>query len=475
MARSLSDARELSVQMKTKPEASRESGRVNTRTGPTRVRWVILGLIFLLSMVTYLDRVNISIATRHITSTYGLSDVDMGKVFSAFILAYGLFQVPGGWLADRFGPRSVLTAAVVWWSAFTALTALAADIFPFSLIPPLWSLVFVRFCLGAGEAAAWPTFNRTIANWMAAKDRAFATSVPLAGGGLGAALTPPFIAWLMLTYGWKESFYVCAVLGLFVGMMWFWYVRDIPEQHPHVNGKEVRIIRGDTEPIPQGPVPSPLSGSGPAASPIPWRAILTEVNVWLLFASAMTCGYLVYIYMTWFYVYLVEERGMTLMQGSIYTTGPFIAISVMTPIGGLLCDKAAKRFGKTLGRRLISMGGMSAAAVALFIGIKVSNINLAIIGLSLGAGGIYFALSSHWATTIDIAKEHAGTVSGFMNWGGNMGGMVSPILTPILAREWGWTPALEIAGAIILVGTLLWLFIRPEERVGTRNSLHRRK
>ena len=134
-------------------------------------------------MVTYLDRVNVSIAAQHMMSAYNLSAVQMGKIFSAFILAYALFQVPGGWLADKLGPRVVLAGAVIWWSAFTGLTAVAVRVFPLSLLPAISSLVLVRFALGMGEAAAWPNFNRTIANWMAPRDRAFASSVPLAGGG----------------------------------------------------------------------------------------------------------------------------------------------------------------------------------------------------------------------------------------------------------------------------------------------------
>src|SRR5258706_5448621 len=195
---------------------------------PSVVRWKILALMLLVSMVTYLDRVNVSIAAKHIMSAYSLSQVEMGKVFSAFILAYGLFQVPGGWLGDRYGSRIVLTAAVIWWSAFTALTGVIADVLPITLMPVMWSLAISRFALGMGEAAAWPNFNRTIANWIPPQERAFASSVPLTGGSLGASLTPPLIAWLMLAFGWKESFYACGIIGLGVAALWFWYVRDPP-------------------------------------------------------------------------------------------------------------------------------------------------------------------------------------------------------------------------------------------------------
>jgi len=465
LARDKACAVKLRTRMKPLPSRAGLEATTGATVTATNVRWVVLSLMFILSMVTYLDRVNISIAARYMTVAYGLTDVQMGKIFSAFILAYGLFQLPGGWLGDRYGPRIVLTAAIVWWSIFTALTAVVADAVPRSVLPVVVSLFSVRFLMGAGEAAAWPNFNRTIANWMAVKDRALASSLPLAGGGLGAALTPPFIAWVMLTYGWKGSFYLCGLIGIVAAVAWYLYARDTPEKHPGVNAAELKAIRSGSGSAMISADASPHLFTRPHAPRTPWRAIFTEPNVWLLFCSAATCGYLVYIYMTWFYVYLVEARGLSRMRGSFYTAGPFIAIALMTPIGGVLGDRVTRRFGKTVGRRLVSMAGMFIAGLAVFSGVLVTDIHIAIIGLSIGGGAIYFALSSHWAATIDISKEHAGTVSGVMNWGGNIGGMASPILTPILARKLGWAPALEIAGLIILVGGTLWLFIKPERQL----------
>lgn len=421
----------------------------------SRVRWNILGLMVLVSMITYLDRLNIAIAAPQIMSEYHLSSTDMGKIFSAFILAYGLFQLPSGWLADRFGPRAVLSFALIWWSAFTALTACVLYVVPSSLIPAVVTLGITRFCLGMGESAAWPSFNRAIASWIPTKERALAASLPLAGGGLGATATPPLIASLMVAYGWRNPFYVSTVVGIAAAAAWYFYVRNSPSDHPGVSLPEKALIES-------GRKENELASDGkPMATP--WKRIFSEPNVWLLFLTNLCAGYAIYIYLTWFYTYLVQYRHLTFVKGSLYTTGPFIAITVMTPLGGWLCDRAARRFGTTSGRRMIAIGGMSFAAVALFLGARLPGIILSIFAFSLGAGFIFFALSAHWATTIDITKQFAGTVAGVMNWGGNTGGMISPILTPYLAKRFGWIPALEFAALILLAGSLVWFFIRPEK------------
>jgi len=440
--------------MKPSASAGIRTDAVSTELG-SRVRWNVLALMVLVSMITYLDRLNIAIAAPQIMSEYHLTSTDMGKIFSAFIFAYGLFQLPSGWFADRFGPRLVLSFALIWWSAFTALTAFILYLVPPSLIPAVVTLVIVRFCLGMGESAAWPSFNRTIANWIPSSERALAASLPLAGGGLGATVTPPLIASLMVVYGWRNPFYVSTAVGIAAAGAWYYYVRNNPSEHPGVNRVEMALIqsgRKETEPPPESGV-----------STTPWKRILSEPNVWLLFLTNFCAGYAIYIYLTWFYTYLVEYRHLNFVRGSLYTMGPFIAITIMTPLGGLLCDRAAKRFGVTSGRRVIAIGGMSFAAIALYSGTRLPGINLSIFAFSLGAGFIFFALSAHWATTIDITKQYAGTVSGVMNWGGNTGGMISPILTPYLARRFGWSPALEIAAFVLLAGSIVWLLIQPEK------------
>src|SRR4029077_17453810 len=206
---------------------------------PTRVRWFLVFWLFVLSAVSYLDRVNISIAGGSIVDAYHLTDVQMGKFFSGLVAGDALFQTVGGRLADRFGPRIVLTAGVLWWGIFTALTALvSANIRGAPLL-----FVVVRFLLGAGEAVIYPAANQFVARWIPVSERGIANGWIFAGVGAGAGLPPPLITYLMTHYGWRSSFWVCAIIGLLAGGVWFLAARDNPAQHPKVSAAELTTIQ----------------------------------------------------------------------------------------------------------------------------------------------------------------------------------------------------------------------------------------
>src|SRR5579864_2376859 len=204
----------------------------------TRVRWFLVFWLFVLSAVSYLDRVNISIAGGSIVDAYHLSEVQLGKVFSAMLVGYALFQTVGGRLADRFGPRFVLTAGVVWWGIFTALTALV----PAQIADALFLFIAVRFCLGAGEAVIYPSANQFVARWIPIGERGLANGWIFAGVGAGAGLTPPLITYLMVHYGWRSSFWVCALIGFVAGAIWYLAARDTPSQHSSVAREELATI-----------------------------------------------------------------------------------------------------------------------------------------------------------------------------------------------------------------------------------------
>ncbi len=482
---------------------------------PSRVRWRILFLLLLISIITYIDRVNISVTARQMMPALGLTDLQMGQIFSAFVFGYALFQVPGGWLGDRWGPRRVLTFAVIWWSIFTALTAIAPTLPLANLIGIMGSLMVVRFLIGIGEAAALPNFNRAVANWHPPQERGLGIGITIGGIGVGSAMTPPVTAWIMVNFGWQTAFYAAGGLGIVIALLWYWYATDFPRQHSHVNNAEAELIEGSgaTTSLPTAlegragkawgtvhdsftdleksdwPHPaSPGNGNGTgekksfptAAGPgeksnpvkktpsphseattVPWKAILTTPTVWWLTISYTCLGYVAYVYMSWFYLYLVNVRGFAILQGAFFASAPFIAMAVFCPLGGWVTDRLVEKYGINRGRAFVGGTGMCLAALSIIIGANVEAPYVAIGFLSLGAGWLYFTVGPFWSSTTDLSKPYAGTLSGMMNTGANLGGTLSPTLTPWLAETFGWSVSLGIAAGMALLGGLCWMFIQP--------------
>lgn len=417
-------------------------------TGITSIRWLILALLFLTSVVTYIDRVNISVTARHMMPAFGFTNQQMGWVFSAFVAGYALFQIPGGWLADRWGARAVLTGALIWWSLCTAFTALVATSPLADVLGLVGALILVRFALGVGEAVALPCFNRAVANWMPADARGVGIGIAIGGIGLGSAMTPPLAAWVMVNWGWQTVFYLSTIVGLIMGLLWWTLSRDNPAQHPWVQGKDRALIETSQ-------VATPTT--------VPWYALRNTRTIWWLVLSYSCLGYVAYLYLSWFYLYLVNVRGFSVLQGGLYASTPFLAMLIGCPLGGWVTDRLATQHGITAGRAMAGTTGMTLAGCAVAIGGFIDSPVIGIASLSIGAGCLYFAVGAYWASTTDLSKTHAGTLSGIMNTGANIGGAISPSLTPWIAAQWGWPVSLATAGAVALVGALLWLWIKPGE------------
>lgn len=399
----------------------------------------ILPYLFLLSVVTYLDRVNISIAAPSIRTEFGIDAVRMGVIFSAFVVGYMLFQIPGGWVGDRFGHKRTLIWCLVLWSVFTGMTPLAGHPLLTSLIGLLPGLWILRFLVGLGEAAAYPCANGIIGDWFAPHQRGLAAGVMFAGIGVGSALTPPFVAWCVLHFGWRSAFYVCAVVGIFLAAALHF---AIPSQQAsqHVSRQQ--------------------------QTPTPWKQILTTPQVWLLVSSIFFFGYITYVYFFWFYPYLVDIRKISVLRSSLFTALPFLMMAISAPLGGAISDRLVSRLGKTRARRRVAMAGLIAAGVLIPCGATINSAYGAIACLSLGAGSVYLAISLYFATALDIFPEHGATISGTMNTGAGLGGIVAPIITPYVASKFGWVAALSLAGVFALVAAILWKFIGAAEADG---------
>jgi ACS family glucarate transporter-like MFS transporter len=435
------------------------------------MRWLLVFWLFVLSAVAFLDRVNISIAGSAISSEYHLSKVQLGWVFSAFLMGYAVFQTVGGRLADRFGSRRVLAAGVIWWGIFTALTAAV----PSGIASALALFITIRFLLGAGEAIIYPASNQFVARWIPVRKRGIANGWIFAGVGVGAGLTPAIVTYAMLNYGWRASFWFCAIVGAVAGMVWYVSARDTPEQHPLVSQAEREEIRHGLEGESQAPAVGTNRDPVAPAVLVPWSNVLRSKEVLGITLSYFSYGYVAWIFFSWFYIYLAEARGLNLKASAVLAMVPFLAMAVTCPIGGFLNDFFTLRRGPRVGRCGLAAFAMALSAVFLVIGSRAANAHVASLVLAGGAGSLYLAQSSFWSVSADIADASSGSVSGFMNMGAQIGGAVTASLTPFLAQRLGWSASFLVAAAISALGAAAWLLVDPTvklakapERTGSR-------
>jgi ACS family glucarate transporter-like MFS transporter len=421
----------------------------------SRVRWFLVFGLFILSAVAYLDRVNISIAGSSIAAEYHLSNVQLGWIFSAFLVGYALFQTPGGWLADRLGPRRVLTAGVLWWGIFTALTTVVSTKIAFAVL----LFAAVRFLLGAGEAIIYPASNQFVSRWIPSAERGIANGLIFAGVGVGAGATPILITYVMIHYGWRWSFWMSAIIGLIAGTVWYFVARDTPEEHSHVSAPELTHIQAGR------------TAKSASDGRIPWSTIFRSKEVRAVTLSYFCFGYVAWIFFSWFFIYLAKVRGLDLKVSAFYSTLPFLAMAACSPLGGAISDKLTKRYGKRAGRCGIAVFGLLLTAVFLAFGSQVQSARLASVVLAGGAGALYLSQSSFWSVTADIAAGSSGSVSGFMNMGNQFGGALTASLTPAIASRFGWTISFCVAAGLSVLGAAAWLLVDPERALAPATKL----
>ncbi|HEX5410647.1 MAG TPA: MFS transporter [Terriglobia bacterium] len=438
--------------------ASQTATRQAPAARATHVRWAVIGMLAVISGTTYMDRLNLGIAGKYIQDEFAFSNQTMGWILSAFVLGYALFQVPGGWAGDKIGPRRMLTFAIVWWSVFTALTALAPQLPLAGWFSVGWSFAVVRFLIGMGESAAYPNSAKIVSYWSAPGNRGAATSVFIAGLGVGGALSPLGITWVMLHWGWRASFFLCAALGGIVSIAWHLYARDHPEDHPRVNAEELKLINRDEA---KGGITVRRNKNSKIA--VPWRAIFKSRSAWALVLSYFFIAYPAYIYYTWFFIYLMRVRGLSVAQTGLWGSTPFVAIILLAPVGGWLSDRLVARIGVRGGRRYAIWIGVGLSAIMLPAGGYAANDVLAILLLAGASGFNLFATTIWWAACNDITPNFSGSLSGLMNMSGNLGGWLSPILTAAIFTRFGWNMAFDFAGLMTLAAGLLWVLVRADE------------
>ncbi len=416
------------------------------RTSP--VRWTLIGWMFVVSAIAYLDRVNISIAGQSVAAEFHFDNLQLGWVFSAFVIGYALFQAPGGAVADRFGPRAVLALGVIWWSVFTSLIT----ILPAGWPGLLFTMAALRFALGMGEAVVYPASNCIVAAWIPSRERGVANGLIFAGVGVGAGITPPLITYFLQHFGWRASFWASSVLGLLAGAVWYLLARDKPAQHSRVTPAEAAFIEAGLPPASQRGHAKPR-----------WGTLLRNRSLLAITFAYFCYGYVAYIYFTWFFIYLRTARGLDLRQSSYYTMLPFLGMAIGSPLGGWVSDLLVRRWGKRVGRCYLAAASLGFASLFTMLGTRAASAELASLVLACGVGALYFSQSTFWSASADIGGSAAGAASGFMNMGAQTGSAVTALVTPRLAASFGWPASFAAAAALAAAGAVAWLLARPEE------------
>ncbi|HYK39358.1 MAG TPA: MFS transporter, partial [Candidatus Eremiobacteraceae bacterium] len=401
------------------------------------------------------DRVNISIAGKLLVTEFHISKIQLGWIIFAFLAGYALFQTPGGRLADYLGARKVLALAVIWWGVFSALIVVV----PAGFRAALFAFLALRFALGAGEAVMYPASNLFVARWIPSSERGLANGLIFSGVGVGAGFTPPLVTFIMLRYGWRVSFVVCAALGLVVGFIWYLIARNTPEEHPSVSVDELSKIKAG--------LPTALSLGKPKL--VSWSQMLRSREVLAISLSYFTYGYVAWIFFSWFFIYLTEAHGLNLKTSALYSMLPFIAMAICSPLGGLVNDAISKSKGSRAGRSGIAIVGMILAAIFLVIGSRAQDTHLAVFVLAGGAGALYLSQSSFWSVTADIGGASSGSVSGLMNMANQIGGVITASLTPRIALHFGWTAAFLVASGLCFCGALSWFLVDPTKRLDLKS------
>ena len=415
---------------------------------PTTARFKVLWLLFLLTNITYLDRLCISAAAPAITNAFNFSPSQMGYIFSAFTFAYAAFEIPSGWLGDYFGTRKALTRIVIWWSIFTALTGAATG---------FASLLLIRFLFGAGEAGAFPNIARSISRWFPASHQGRALSVAFVGNAIGAAISTPLVFKLVERQGWRLPFVEFGALGIVWAVVWYGWFRDRPEDHESVDAEEIKFIRSDQ-------VDAEQLGH---TRHVPWAALLRSTNMAFICGMYFAYGYALYFYITWLPTYLLKARGFSPNYAGLFSALPWLASAAGFWLGGLSTDWLVRRTGSLkIARCGVGAVGLITSAMALVAVVLTEDRLVAACLIAVAAFCQMMTGGAAWAVCLDVGRRHAGVVTGCMNMVGNIGGTIAPVVVGYAVERLGsWDIPFYVTAGVLTIGTVMWMLIDPQRSV----------
>jgi MFS family permease len=411
-----------------------------------RYRNRVLGLVSLLIVITYLDRVCISVAGPRIQESLHIGPVGWGWISGIFTFAYAAFEIPSGILGDRIGPRLVLTRVVLWWSAFTSITGMATS---------YSSLLVTRLFFGMGEAGAFPNTSIVVARWFPLPERGRAFGIILAAAQMGGAISPLLVVPIQIRYGWRASFYLFGILGVVWSVIWYWWFRDSP---------------GEKRGVPQ----SELDESPPpvvhAHRSLPWGRALRSGNFWAIMITAFSYIYTYNFFQTWFHTYLVRARGFS-EKDLLLSSLPFLLAACANLAGGLASHLLVRRIGLRWGRCALGMMGLALAAACTTAVMFTHSPAVALALLTLTYSGITLQQPIMFAVCLDIGGSYAGAIVGVMNTASQLGGFLGALVFGYLvARTGNYNVAFVPMAALLALGAWLWSRIDPTQPLSAETA-----
>jgi ACS family glucarate transporter-like MFS transporter len=421
------------------------------------MRWYLAIIMFTISFVSYMDRVNLSVAVPMIMKEFHFTKIEIGWMQTAFFLGYALMQIPGGMLSERFGHRRVAALGVTWWSAFTALTAFGSGMFSF---------IFIRGLFGLGEGPVFPAFSNSIYHWFSKFERGKASSLMLSGAFLGPVVGPAITVSLMLAFGWRAVFLIFGAAGLVIALLWYIFDTQTPRENKWVNEAELKIIAG----------PDYVPSAAPVAvvkkaKLAPWSKFMGSTQFWAIALQYFITDYVMYVFLAWLPLYLMEAQKFSLKSMGIAASFPWLALFIATMTTGWVADKmVAAGMSKFHARTTFGSAGLIICCVTLYLG-AIATVpwqNVMWMSFSLGALGLTFNAS--WAACLDIGGKYSGSVSGWMNLWGNIGGVLAPVITAWIATKYSWRAAIIVTSASAFIGVLAWFLVRPDKSLVTEED-----
>jgi MFS family permease len=417
-----------------------KTGAITER--PTHARYGVIFFAVTLAVLSYVDRVCISQAAPDIVRDLHFSDVDMGKIFGAFGLAYAFFEVPTGWLGDWIGPRKILVRIVLWWSAFTALTGAMRT------FTTMW---ITRFLFGVGEAGCFPNLTKAFSTWLPPVEHAKAQGIMWTFARWGGAFTPLAVVMVLRYVSWRYAFVMFAALGIVWAVFFYTWFRDDPRQHKGVNAAELALLAGSER---------LAAGHGN----VPWAKLLRSRSVWLLWLQYFCLCFPWYFYVTWLPTYLQQYWKLSAAEAARLAIFPLFFGGVGSLLCGSISTRLGMRMGLTRSRRWMASSGFLGAGLFLTLAVQFHNPNWVMLAMGMAGFCNDVVMPPSWAACMDIGGKYAGTVSGSMNMMGNLAAHVSPVAGGYILAATGrnWDIFLYLMASVYLAGSVIWPFIDPE-------------